>query len=125
MIVTKDRARVALGIIRLVNGTLALLAPRRVARMFGVDPDTNGAVVYVLRLFGIRTVLLGAELLVTKDAERRQDALREGVVIHGSDTLAAAWAGLRGDLPKKAAVTGTVVSGANTALALIASRSDM
>jgi uncharacterized protein YjeT (DUF2065 family) len=124
MILNRDRARVALGLIRLINGTLALLAPRKVARMFGVDPETNGAVVYVLRLFGIRTVLLGAQLLLTKDAERRQEALRAGLVIHGSDTLAAAWAGLRGDLPKKAAITGTVVSAANTALAVIAGRSE-
>lgn len=122
MILTRDRARVALGTIRLVNGLAALLAPRRVARMFGVDPDENGAVVYVLRLFGVRTVFLGAELLFSKDQERRNEALRFGIVIHASDTVAAALAGFRGDLPRRASITGTLISASNTALAVIGSR---
>lgn len=122
MILTRDRARVALGTIRLVNGLAALLAPRRVARMFGVDPDENGAVVYVLRLFGVRTVFLGAELLFSKDQERRNEALRFGIVIHASDTVAAALAGFRGDLPRRASITGTLISASNTAFAVIGSR---
>ena len=58
----QDIARTALGAIRIVNGALALLAPRWLARRLGAEPDAERSVVYALRLFGIRTVLLGADL---------------------------------------------------------------
>jgi hypothetical protein len=43
-------------------------------------------------------------------------------LIHGSDTASAAVAGLRGDLPRRAAVVATAISGANLVLALLAWR---
>lgn len=87
--------------------------------MFGVDPETNGAAVYVLRLFGIRTIILGLQLLTSK-GEALKEATRYSLPIHTSDAAAAALAGIRGDLPAKAALTGTVVSSINTGLAVIA-----
>src|SRR3712207_7487934 len=51
---TLFRSRIALAGIRLFNGTAALLAPAWLTRRLGVDPDTNPAVIYVFRLFGIR-----------------------------------------------------------------------
>ena len=50
----------ALALIRLVNGGLALVAPRWLARRLGVDPTAQPAMLYALRMFGIRTVLIGA-----------------------------------------------------------------
>jgi hypothetical protein len=72
-------------------------------------------------MFGIRTVLLGLDLL-SSDAEVRRHALRASVLVHGSDTISAARAGFTKTLPPRAAVTATAISAVNVALALIASR---
>lgn len=110
-----------LGVIRLANGMLALLAPGRLITSFGADPAENGAAVYALRLFGVRTIVLGVELLVA-DERSAGDALRYAVPIHASDTASAAIAGLTGAIPRRAAVTGTAISSLNTLLAVVASR---
>src|SRR5438477_5115801 len=65
-----DLARVLLAVVRLVNGAAALAVPGVVARQIGVDPDTNPGALYVLRMFGIRTVLIGVELLVKRGEPR-------------------------------------------------------
>ena len=54
---TGDSARIALAGIRLFNGIAALFVPATLARRLGVDPETNRAALYVLRLFGVRTIL--------------------------------------------------------------------
>src|SRR5215218_8447073 len=95
---THDAARILLAGIRLFNGTAALVAPSDLARRLGVDPDLNPGALYFIRLFGIRTVLIGAELLVRKD-ERRNEALKLAILIHASDTLAAAMAASSHRLP--------------------------
>lgn len=116
---TGEQARIALGGIRLTMGGGALLAPRVMARRLGVDVDTNPAALYVLRLFGVRTVLLGADLLFMSE-ERRRQALQVAVFIHAADAIAAVIAGVRGHLPRRAALTAAVISTANTGLAIIA-----
>src|SRR5579859_2049902 len=98
-----DCARVLLACIRLLNGGLALLVPGFLARQIGVDPDASPGIQYVFRMFGIRTVLLGAELL-QPNAERRQLAMRQAVLVHASDTLAAFLAALSGNFPKSGRV---------------------
>jgi hypothetical protein len=114
-----QRARYALGVIRLVNGVLALIAPRRLLRMLRVDPEANGAAIYALRLFGIRTIYLGLELLIS-EGEALEHAVSMAPTIHASDTIAAIIAGLRGELPARGALTGALVSSGNTALAVLA-----
>jgi hypothetical protein len=116
-------ARIALAVIRLVNGALALLAPATLARRTGVDPSRNGAALYALRLFGIRTVIIGAELLLLRDDQLRR-ALRQAIAIHLSDTLAAATAGRRGYLPRRSARTATAISAVNTGLSVVANVGD-
>jgi hypothetical protein len=115
-----DKARIALGCIRLLNGGLALVAPGFLARQIGVDPDANPGVLYVFRMFGIRTVLVGAELL-TERGERRSEALQRAVLIHASDTLAAVVATLSRTFPKRGRAI-VAISAVNTALAMIANR---
>lgn len=112
-------ARTILGVIRLINGSFALLLPRRFTKMFGIDPDENGAAIYVLRLFGVRTVYIGLQLL-TADGEELDGAVRDAPWIHASDATAAALAALRGQLPRKAALTGLAASTLNTVLAFLA-----
>jgi len=115
-----DSARVLLACIRLLNGGLALLVPGFLARQIGVDPDANPGIQYVFRMFGIRTVLIGAELL-RPDSERRQTAVRQAVVIHASDTLAAFLATLSGSFPKSGRAI-VAISALNTLLAIVANR---
>jgi hypothetical protein len=114
-----DYARVALAGVRLFYGTTALFFPRFLARRLGVDPDLNPAILYVFRLFGVRTIIIGAELL-SATASTRAEALQTAVVIHVSDTLAASWAGLRKQLPLQAALITTLISMGNTVLAILA-----
>jgi hypothetical protein len=112
-------ARVALAGVRLFNGVAALFFPRFLARMLGVNPDLNPAILYVFRLFGVRTIIIGAELL-SPVATTRAESLRTATVIHASDALAAAWAGIQKQLPLHAAVTTTAISTGNTILAILA-----
>lgn len=116
-LLTPRRAKTLLGLIRLVNGAAALVAPATMARRLHVDPDEHGPALYALRLFGVRTVLIGIEYL-RRDTSRL--ALYEGVVIHAADTASAVSAARSGLLPRRAARTAVVISSINTALALYA-----
>ena len=113
-------ARYALGGIRLVNGTLGLLAPEVIIRRLGdTRPGSNPAAVYGLRLFGIRTVLIGADLFRLRDAELDR-ALRTAVLVHASDTATVLGLWRRGQLTPATARPLALVSGINTVLALTA-----
>ena len=115
----RDAARVLLAAVRIANGSASLLAPAIVARRLGAAPETANASLYPLRLFGIRTVVVGAELLL-RDPSVRRMALDGAVVIHASDTLAALLGGVRRELPQRQAAMLTALSAGNTALALVA-----
>ena len=115
-------ARVLLASIRLLNGGLALVAPGFLARQIGVDAEANPGVMYVFRMFGMRTVLIGAELLV-QTGERRSEALHRAVLIHASDTLAAFLATRSSQFPSKSR-TIVWISALNTLLAIVANRSN-
>jgi hypothetical protein len=116
-----EREHLLLGCIRLFTGTSGLLLTRLSARRLGVDPDANPAPIYPLRMFGVRTMILGAELLFGDEAARRRSA-RLGIAIHASDTTAAALGGLRGHLPPRVAIPLTAISTLNTTLAMLGSR---
>ena len=113
-------ARLVLAWIRLLNGTLALFAPGFLARRIGVDPEANPGITYVFRLFGVRTVLVAADLLV-QTGERRAEAVRRAPLIHASDTVAAVLATRSRRFPKGG--RGIVaISALNTVLAVLANR---
>lgn len=114
----RDKARIALAWIRLLNGGMALLVPGFLARQIGIDPEANPGITYVFRMFGIRTVLIGAELL-GGESSTRDEALHRAVLIHASDTLAAFLASLSGNFPKKSRVI-IAISAINTLLAVVA-----
>src|SRR4051794_4002600 len=116
-----DAARKTLGAIRIVNGTLGLIAPEFLMRRLGVDVTLDRSGAYPFRMFGIRTLLIGLDLwTLTGDALRR--ASRTAVLIHASDPLAAAATTVRGDLPRKEGLVATGISAVNTGLALAATR---
>jgi hypothetical protein len=116
-----DHARFALATVRIFNGATGLLAPGVMAARTGVRRGHDAPVLYPWRMFGIRTVLIGADLL-SRNREVRRHALRVAAIVHASDT-AAAFAALRsGQVPRKTALSATAISSLNTILALLASR---
>jgi hypothetical protein len=148
MALSRDHARIALATIRLVNGGLALLAPEVMLRRFeagrragpGAGPDAGRVAVYPLRMFGIRTVVLGIQLLASGSGQQSGSgpltgsgsvngsgpwtgSLRQqgqaGVVIHAADAVSAITAGLRRQLPARVCVAAAGISLTNTALAWI------
>jgi hypothetical protein len=50
---------------RRFNGAAALIVPSVTARRLGNDLESSAAAIYPPRMFGVRTVVLGAELLNT------------------------------------------------------------
>ena len=113
-----NAARVTLAAIRIFNGTMGLVAPAKTARRIGTP---EGAPLYPWRMFGVRTVIIGLELL-SRDPMRRDHAVRLALPIHASDTASAALGGLLGETSRRTSFLLTAISGTNTALALLARR---
>jgi hypothetical protein len=112
-------ARKALAVIRILNGTAGLLAPEKLLTRLGVDTSTDRSGTYPFRMFGIRTILIGLDLLVLSGDELRR-AEKLAVLIHATDTVSAAVTAARGDLPRKQGLVAIVISAINTALAVTA-----
>ena len=113
-------ARYTLGGVRILAGASGLLAPTMIIRRFGDDaPASNPAAIYGLRLFGIRTVLIGADLIFRRGAVLDR-AVRVAPLIHASDTatVAALWRSKQ--LSPELARPFLLISGTNTVLALLA-----
>lgn len=121
MNVVRKVALRTLAVVRIVNGLLGLLYPSFLIRRLGGDPDVQSLAPYPFRMFGIRTVLIGADLLLLR-GEPLARATRTAVAIHASDTVCAAIGGIRRELPRRAAIITVAISAANTALALVAWR---
>jgi hypothetical protein len=117
-------ARVALSAVRLVTGVLSLSAPDVIGRRLGVATATSPGLGYAFRLFGVRTTLLGLELLFSQ-GERRRRAVAQAVLIHGTDTLAAIVVLRREELPRDGARLAVGISAGNTALALVAAAAQL
>jgi hypothetical protein len=114
-----SKARYSLAAIRIVNGLLALVAPSLIIKRFGENPDKDAAAIYGLRLFGVRTVLIGADL-ITQRGEPLEHSIKQAVLIHASDTLTAATLGTSKRIRPQMAVPLTLISALNTALAVAA-----
>ena len=116
-LITPNRARYVLGTVRLVNGAAATFAPEAFSKRMGVDTSKDPTVIYPLRMFGIRTLLIAGDLLLRRGDGLRQ-AMRISPVIHAADAGAAIFAGVKGQLPRKTAATGAAISLVNLALAV-------
>jgi hypothetical protein len=66
----------------------------------GVDPETNRPALYVLRPFGVRTILIGAQLLLRNEGLCAH-SLGVAPVIYAVVAAAALIAGDRGYLPDR------------------------
>ncbi|ORV87956.1 hypothetical protein [Mycolicibacterium iranicum] len=119
--VLPDIARKVLATIRILNGAAGLLIPEKLLGRLGVDTATDRSGTYPFRMFGIRTVLIGLDLLLlTGDELRRAEKL--AVLIHAADTASATVTTVRNDLPRKQGLTAVAISAVNTGLAVIAWR---
>jgi len=114
-------AHKVLAAIRIFNGAVGLLYPEFLLRRLRTDPRIDRSGIYPFRMFGVRTLLIGLDLLTLRGEDLRR-ASKRAVLIHACDTLSAASAGLRGDLPRKAGVITTLISATNTVLAIVAAR---
>jgi hypothetical protein len=117
----RDQARILLAGIRIFNGVGGVLVPGMMAKRLEVDGAAAGPMAYPFRMFGIRTILIGADLL-SRDRAVRRHATRAAIVVHASDTVCAYVAGATGALSPKAAKMATAISAANVVLALLANR---
>jgi hypothetical protein len=117
MRLTAEPARLVLAGVRLTTGTAGLVAPGLVIRRLDIDPTAEPGMRYPLRMFGIRTVLIGADLLRRNGPNRRHAELL-APLIHGCDTVSASLAWRRGDLPPRAGAMATAISAVNLALSL-------
>jgi hypothetical protein len=117
-VLSRRTARQGLAGVRILMGTLGLVAPAVLIKRMEPEEPQSPAAVYAFRLFGIRTILLGLDLLVRPDEEVQRE-LRQGIVIHGSDVVTVVALGLRNEIPRRAAVLTTLISGANLAMAVI------
>ena len=114
-----EAARVSLGLVLLTFGSLALALPRLLVRRIEGPGANSPAAVYAFRMFGIRTVLIGRQLLTRDEAERRS-AIEQAPLIHATDTLTATLLTVGGELPRRTGASLIGVSACNTALALAA-----
>lgn len=111
-------AKQLLALIRIVNGALALVAPDVLGKRLQANTKTSPGFGYAFRLFGVRTVLLGVQLWRAPD-DPNNHVVREALLVHASDTVAATVVYRRGELPKKGALMAITASAINTVLALI------
>lgn len=119
----RRRALHLLAAVRIINGAIGLVAPQLLIKRFDADRPTSPAAIYAFRLFGIRTILLGVDLLVGSEADVRR-AVRQGVVIHVSDLATVVALGLQKKIPPRTAVMTALISGTNVTSALTAMRSE-
>ncbi|GAB7007060.1 hypothetical protein JCM18899A_45330 [Nocardioides sp. AN3] len=114
-----DRARLVLAAIRIINGTLALVVPQfLIGRVQSADPPSPAAV-YAFRMFGIRTVLIGRDL-VGADGPARAKAVAEAPLIHACDTATATLLTVTRRVRLRNGLPLIAISALNTALAVAA-----
>jgi hypothetical protein len=113
-------SRYALGGIRVLNGAMGLLAPAVIQKRLGdTAADRNAAAIYGLRLFGIRTVIIGADLIRLR-GDALGHAVRSAPLIHACDTATVLMLKRNEQLPPQLARPLALISGLNTVLAVTA-----
>jgi hypothetical protein len=90
-------------------GVGAVLAPRALGRLFGVEPADNPVAPYLMRLFGIREIFMAWDLYLTADDELERTVARS-IPVDAADALASTLAGVAGYLPRRAAAMSTATA---------------
>lgn len=102
-------ARRSLALGRAALGVGAIVAPRMVSALFGVDPAANPAVPFVMRIFGARELYMAAPFLMTTPDLDEAELAARAVPVDAVDSAAALVAGLEGYLPWRAALPACVI----------------
>jgi hypothetical protein len=118
-VISTRRARNALAGVRGTFGTVALVAPGLTARVFGIDPTSPAATRYLVRLFGVRDVLMAHQLVSAVDDDEAEEALRGGILVDAVDLLAALAAMSRGHVSARTGLLGATGSAASLALGFL------
>jgi hypothetical protein len=114
-------ARTLLGLIRIVNGAVGLFVPKMFIARFDPDHQPSPAAIYAFRLFGVRTLLIGVDLL--RDGPHLPRTVAAAPLIHGSDVATVVALGAQGVIPPRTARVTTAISSVNLLLALVAAMS--
>jgi hypothetical protein len=85
----------------------------------GVQTASSAGLGYGLRLWGVRTILLGISLLWAHD-DPDAPVVRQAPLVHAADTTAAVVVLKRGELPRPGAKVAVVASAINVVLAVLA-----
>lgn len=113
----RDFARMLLGLVRLINGAIALFAPQIIIGRFDEDGRDVPVTRYALRMFGVRTVLIGLDLF-RGVGPKRSHAVKVAPVVHVSDTVAAVLAARSGKVARSTGALIVAISALNTLLSL-------
>lgn len=109
------RLAFGLALVRIGSGALALVAPRVLHRLSGLEPDVSQAAITYTRYFGTRALGLGISYLMA-DERLRRDLVRLGVLVDGGDTIFAAGMLAQGTLPVRTAAWLMLVTGSAAAI---------
>ena len=114
----RDYARMLLGLIRLINGAIALFAPQVIIGRFDKDGRDVPVTRYALRMFGIRTVLIAFDLF-RGAGPKRSHAVKVAPIVHVSDTVAAVLAARSSKVAGSTGALIVAISALNTLLSLV------
>lgn len=112
---TKIAGGIALGF-----GGAALLKPRGLGRVYGLDG--NGDTDALMRLYGSRTAGLGALAFVTREPALRSRVLQVAAAISAVDTAAAIFSGVTGATSVRSSAMTAASTAGVTALCVAALR---
>ena len=113
-------AHQAVGNLSVALGSLAVVAPRTTAALFGVR-SIDRAVPLLVRMVGVRNATAGVRTLQAEGDELTK-ALQAGLVLGAVDVVAVLLAARKGVLSKKAAVAVLALLGGIAVLGVAASR---
>ena len=105
---------------RFTLGAVGLLLPRFTTRLLVADPDANPAACFLMRMFGVRDIFLGAAPLLVPEPGRSR-ILGTATWVDLTDATAAAIAGLTGQIsPRSSAVcVAAALTGASLSAATV------
>lgn len=121
---TDEQARDAVGALSVALGALAVVAPRRTAKAFGVQGSpapTYDVVPLLVRMVGVRNATMGLRTLQS-DGDEQVRALQAGLAVGAIDAVAVLAAWRSGALSRRAAVGALVLLAGIAALGVAAGR---
>lgn len=117
-------ARRTLALGRLAIGVASVVAPRVAARFIGIRPEQNRAAPYLIRLFGVREIVMATPFLMPAPGLDEQELAARNVPVDATDAIASLLAGMRGAIPWPAALLWSATGAAGAYLGTIAAQEE-